>query len=619
LKTTANDLLAKAIRKQEEGKMTEAKADFHKVLKLDPRNPFALYSLGIFAQQENNLLEAFNYFKKSVTFFQGFAQGWYALGVLFSGRKLYKEAFESYDNATLINNNYTEALINKGVLHEEVKEHYKALECFEKILSYNPDYCPALCNAGIILSDFKEYELSINRFQRLVDLDPDYKYALGLLAFAKLHACDWLGYTELKARIEDGIRKGKPVCKPLAIQAITDSAEISYNVARLFAEDAFGRSNYYPAAHKPNQLDRSRKIRLAYLSPDFREHPVGQVIEGVLSQHDKNNFTLIGLSLGIDDHGALRKKIISHFDEFYDLRQLPDDHAIAQLEKLDIDILVDIAGYTADSRTALLKSHPATVQINYLGYPGSMGVNYIDYIVGDRCVTPTEDARFYSETILPLSEAYFPPYLNTVRPTFKKQKSDYGIPDDKFVYVSFCNNYKMNSDVFLIWMKILYATQNSVLWLAKTSAAAERNLREFATSIGVTADRLIFAERVPSYTDHLDRYSVCDVFLDTFPYNAHTTTQDAVFAGLPVLTKHGHAFHSRVAESILISNDCQELVARDEAEYLRMAVNLWENRGYLDQIKKKIRAQKTDGKLTSYVRDLENAYQRALLGVPRAV
>jgi predicted O-linked N-acetylglucosamine transferase (SPINDLY family) len=448
-----NDLLAQAIRKQEEGNAKEAKSSFQAVLRLDPRNPFALYSLGIFAQQENNLLDAFEYFKKSVTYFRGFAQGWYALGVLFSGRKLYKEAFEAYENSILINDNYTEALINKGVLHEEVKEHYKALECFEKILTYDSDYCPALCNAGIILSDFKEYELSIDRFQRLVDIDPTYKYALGLLAFAKLHACDWNGYPELKKKIEDGVRQDKPVCKPLAIQAITDSAEISYKVAKIFAQEAFGASSYIRKDQRSREVSKSRIIRLAYLSPDFREHPVGQVLEGVLNHHDKNKFTLIGLSLGIDDHGILRKNLISQFDEFYDIRTIPDDHAAAQIRNLNIDILVDVAGYTADSRTALLKSHPAKVQINYLGYPGSMGVDYIDYIVGDRVVTPSEHTSFYSEKILPLNGSYFPPYAATVKPTFNKKKSDYGIAEDTFVYVSFCNNFKMNSDVFFIWMK----------------------------------------------------------------------------------------------------------------------------------------------------------------------
>lgn len=611
MNSAVQSLLAQAIKQQESGNVSGAATLFKKIEKKDPQNAYALYSLGVIAQQSGDYVQAFNYFKRCVTHNAGFAHAWYALGIIFGSRKMYSDAFQAYENAILLNPNYTEALINKGVLHEETKEHFKALECFEKILSYNQDYSPALFNSGVLLSDFKEFDLAINRFERLVRIDPDYDYALGSLAFAKLHACDWSGYAELRERIEQGLRDHRPVCKPLAIQAISDSAQASLEVSKIFATKAFGKVR----GMDPIRLAEprgGRPVRLAYLSPDFREHPVGQVIASVLERHDRSKFVTIGLSLGIDDKSPLRGQIMASFDEFYDLRSLPDDHASALLKSLNIDVLVDLAGYTADSRSAVIKDHPALVQINFLGYPGSMGIGCMDYIIGDQTTIPQEDETFYSEKVLRLEGSYFPPYSDLVKPTYEKTKADFGLDPNAFVYVSFCNNFKMNSEVFLLWMKILYAAPNSILWLAKTNAAAQKNLLAFALKLGVNSDRIVFAERVPQFIDHLNRYAVCDLFLDTFPYNAHTTTQDALSAGLPVLTKRGNAFHSRVAASILNSIGCSETISESSSEYLEKAVFYYENPQALSDLKEKIaKTRRSDG-LLNYVRNLESAYIQAL-------
>ncbi len=606
-------LLAQALKQQEAGNVAGAKTLFQKIVKKDAKNAYALYSLGVIAQQSGDYVQAFDYFKRCVAHNAGFAYAWYALGIIFGTRKMYSDAFQAYENAILLNPNYTEALINKGVLHEETKEHYKALECFEKILSYNQDYSPALFNSGVLLSDFKEFDLAINRFDRLVRIDPDYDYALGSLAFAKLHACDWSGYGELRQRIEQGLLDHRPVCKPLAIQAISDSAQASFEVSKIFAAKAFGEVPR-TGPNLSSRLTNAAPIRLAYLSPDFREHPVGQVIASVLERHDRSKFRTIGLSLGVDDKSPLRSQIMASFDEFYDLRAIPDDNAAAFLKTLKIDLLVDLAGYTADSRTSLIKEHPACVQINFLGYPGSMGIGCMDYIIGYKITIPPEHEAFYSEKVLRLNRPYFPPYVNTLAPGAKKTKSDYGLDPNAFVYVSFCNNFKMNADVFILWMKILYAAPNSVLWLAKTNAAAQKNLLAVAKSLGVNTDRVVFAERVPAYSDHLDRYAVCDLFLDTFPYNAHTTTQDALVSGLPVLTKIGGAFHSRVAASILNGIGCNELICESESHYLQRAVYFYEQPAELRNIREKISAQMRTDRLTPYVQSLESAYLEALRG-----
>jgi predicted O-linked N-acetylglucosamine transferase (SPINDLY family) len=604
-------LLEQALKQQETGDVSRAKVLFKKIEKKDPQNAYALYSLGVIAQQSGDYVHAFDYFKRCVTYNAGFAYAWYALGIIFGSRKMYLDAFQAYENAILLSPNYTEALINKGVLHEEVKEHYKALECFEKILSYNPDYAPALCNSGVLFSDFKEFDLAINRFERLVRLEPNYDYALGLLAFAKLHACDWSGYTELRDRIEQGLIEHRPVCKPLAIQAISDSAQASFEVSKVFSAKAFGVSPRIGLI-RPFRPRDSNRVRLAYLSPDFREHPVGQVFASVLERHDGSKFTKIGLSLGIDDKSPLRSQIMASFDEFYDLRSLPDDHAVALLKSLNIDVLVDLAGYTADSRTAVIKDHPARVQINYLGYPGSMGIGCMDYIIGDEITIPKADEAFYSEKVLRLEGSYFPPYSDVVKPTYEKTKADFGLDPNAFVYVSFCNNFKMNSEVFFLWMKILYAAPNSILWLAKTNAAAQKNLLAFAQKLGVSSDRIVFAERVPQFIDHLNRYAVCDLFLDTFPYNAHTTTQDALSAGLPVLTKLGNAFHSRVAASILNSIECPEAICESSSEYLEKAVFYYENPQALSDLRRKLSNNRRADGLSNYVRNLESTYINAL-------
>jgi predicted O-linked N-acetylglucosamine transferase (SPINDLY family) len=238
----------------------------------------------------------------------------------------------------------------------------------------------------------------------------------------------------------------------------------------------------------------------------------------------------------------------------------------------------------------------------------------MDYIIGDEITIPREHEPFYSERVLRLNRPYFPPYVNTLALGAKKTKSDYGLDPNAFVYVSFCNNFKMNADVFILWMKILYAAPNSILWLAKTNAAAQKNLLTVAKSLGVNTDRVVFAERVPAYADHLDRYAVCDLFLDTFPYNAHTTTQDALVSGLPVLTKIGGAFHSRVAASILTGIKCNELICEDESHYLQRAVYFYEQPEELKNIREKISAEMLTDRLTPYVQSLESAYLEALRG-----
>ncbi len=615
--TDLEKLLERGLVAQNEGRWENAREIFNQALKLDSKNGVALYSLGVIEHTQSNPEIAFDYLKRLVEHHPQFPQGWFAIGIIYGGRKMYAEAHRSYDNALQLNPTYTEVLINKGVLYEEAKQHRDSLECFEKILQLDTNHQAALCNSGILLTDFKKHDLANQRFKRLVDLNPDYDYVLGLLSFSRLSICDWTDYHELKARILAGVALDKKVCKPLAIHALTDDSVLLKKCAQRFAEGRFNKAlkEGLPVTKRPDPT-RS-KIRLAYISPDFREHPVGQLFRDIIQHHSKDDFELIGYSLGIDDQSQIRSDIISKFDVIYDVRQQPSFVIEQAIRDQGVDILVDLAGYTADSRTEVFVGHPAPVTVNFLGFPGTLGLKCYDYIIADSIAVPEYDLEHYVEKVIWVDGGYFPIYEAATLVNIRKTtRQEHGLPDDEFIFASFCNNYKINPEIFDIWMSILRQCEHSILWLAKSNPESETNLRKEALARDVSPDRLYFADRTKLFADHLSRYTLIDLFLDTFPYTAHTTALDALSAGCPILTCQGGSFHSRGAASILSFKRLDMLITHTLQEYAAKAVALYESRELLrrvkDQVSNTLKNENSCG-AKSYVQNLENAFKEMLV------
>lgn len=611
--------ISRAIELQSQQRQEEAEELFLQILQQDAGNILVLYSLAALEQQRGRPDRALPYCEQGATARPDYAPIWYSRGVVLQALKRHDDALASFDRALELNPRYIEALVNKGAVLAEMKRHRDALLTYEELLKVDPTNVRALNNRGILLSDFKMFDLSIQTYEHLLKVDPEYEYALGLLAFAKLHSCDWTRLEEYCNRVREGVRNGKRVCKSQGFLAISGDPEEHLLCARTFAQQYFPKQ---PPIWQGERYQHDR-IRVAYVSPDFREHPVGHLTAGIFEQHDKQRFEIIAISLGIDDGSKLRQRMVTAFDRFIDVRQMRSLDIAHMMHEMEIDIAVDLAGYTADSRTDIFAHRPVPLQVNYLGYSSTLGTDYFDYLIADRHIIPDEYRQFYSEEVIYLPDTYLPTDSSVKIAERTPTRAEHGLPEDGFVFCSFNHDYKINPPVFDVWMRLLKQLPGSVLWLMKLNESAERNLRQEAVKRGVSADRIIFATRVPSIEDHLARYRIADLFLDTTPYNAHTTTSDVLRAGLPVLTCRGKAFAGRVAAGLLSVVGLPELITDSLVAYERLALELAKNPEKLKQLRDKLQANLQTTPLYDterYCRNLEQLYvaiwQRYQQGLP---
>lgn len=583
------DQLIKAIELQNQGEIAAAGSLFIEILDQDPNNAAALYSLGLIALNSGDKILALQLTKRGIEAAPQFAPLHYLHGSILQAMGNREDALKSFDAALEIQPDDVSVLLNSGVLLRNMYRHLEALERFQKILRVDPDHVAALGNSGILLTEFKQSEQAIAIFQRLIQIDPNYNYGLGLLFYERMHICDWTDFDLLTQQIVEGIRKGERTCKSLAFMSASDNASDHLLAARIFA------NQYCPKNAKSlwqGERYRHKKIKLAYLSPDLREHPVGHLMAGVFEHHDKSRFETIAISLGIDDQSRLRARMIKAFDQFIDVRDMGSEQVAQMLRDMEVDIIVDLGGYTSDTRTDILSFRPAPTQVNYLGYPGTMGTDYIDYIIADRFIIPPEQQQFYSEKVVYLPDTYLPTDSSVQISERTPTRSECGLPDSGIVFCSFSHDYKISPPVFDVWMRLLKQVSGSVLWLMSRGETSQRNLRKEAEARGVDPDRLVFASRVPLVEDHLARYRQADLFLDTHPYNAHTTAADALMAGLPVVTYMGNSFPSRVAGSVLNAMGVPELATHSIAEYEALAFQLATQPAQLAEFKARIAANK---------------------------
>jgi len=603
-----NSLLVQAITLQNQGREDEAAALFLKCLEANANDVAAIYSLGVIYLKRRQAGDIVGLLEHGSRAAPKFAPVWFALGEAYKELGRRDEALAAYDNALAVKPDYTEVLNNSGALLREMHRHHDALVRFNQVLSINPDDQSALVNCGILLTEFKSSKEAIGMFERLLKLNPDYDYGLGLLCYERLHACDWEGFAEAVQRITEGVRAGKRVCKSLAFMAISDSAADHQHCVRTFAQ------HFFPMGQQPlwrGERYRHKKIRVAYVSPDLREHPVGHLIAGVIERHDKSRFETVGISLGIDDQSRLRSRFINAFDRFIDVRTLGNRQVAELMREMEIDIAVDLAGYTSDSRTEIFTHRPAPVHVNFLGYPGTMGSACMDYILADPHVIPPEHQGYYDEKVVYLPDAYLPTDAGVKISENTPSRAECGLPEEGVVFCSFSHDYKISPPVFDVWMRLLKQVPGSVLWLMSRSEASQRNLGLEAQARGVDPARLVFAKRVPLVEDHLARYRQADLFLDTHPYNAHTTAADALMAGLPVVTYMGGAFPARVAGSLLHAIGLPELAADSLEGYEALALRLALDDGARAELRARLAKNKethplfdTDG----FCRHLEAAY-----------
>ena len=597
------------------GRPQEAFRLIRHALAINPRDAKAHSNFGNVLQELRRHEEALGSYNKALEIEPGDPIAWNSRGAVLYELKRYAQALASFDQALARDPNYAEAHNNRGNALLELKRHDQALACFDAALALRPDYAEAhhnrgnallelkrsaealachdralalrpdsadFCNSrGNALVELKRFDAAAASYRKALALDPDYENALGALCHSRRHGCDWSAHDEERQRIESGVRAGKNVTVPFAFVAISDSAPDLLACARLYA----GR-NYPPpaAAVWGGERYRHDRIRVAYLSTDFREHALAYLTAGLYERHDRSRFETTGVSLGPDRPGEMRTRLKGAFERFIDAQHESDQEVATRLRELEIDIAVDLNGYTRDARTGILAMRPAPVQVNYLGYPGTMGAGFIDYILADRFVIPERDQACYSEKVVYLPDTY--QVNDSTREIAQRTptRAEVGLPEDGFVFCSFNNNFKITPEVFDRWMVLLRQVEGSVLWLVGDNDSAIRNLRQEAAQRGVSPGRLVFAQRV-SYKDHLARHRLADLFLDTLPYGAHTTASDALWGGLPVLTCQGASFAGRVGASLLHAAGLSELITHSLAEYEALALRLATEPGTLAAIR----------------------------------
>lgn len=576
-------LLQRALSHQTAGRSRDAEALYREALARAPTSFDALHMLGVLRYQAGAHDEAIALFRRAIDIDPRHAPTHSNLSLSLIAKRAYAEALASVDRAIELQPGFAQAVNNRGMLLQSLGRHSEALQCFDEALTLAPDHPGVLSNRGNALLELRRHDEAAQCFARLVAVAPDHPWALGSLYQTQMLCCDWASVGVLAERIQTAVRRGQRAVAPFIELTLSDSPADQLRAARI--EAALHERAVLPMPPRGLRYGH-RRIRLAYLSADFRQHPSSQLAVHLWETHDRERFEVTAISFGPDTGDPMRRRLERAFDHFLDVRAQNDAAIAAMMREREIDIAIDMMAYTNSARPAILARRPAPVQVNYLGFPGTMGARHIDYLFADRHVIPPGEDVHYAERVVRLPDTYFPHDPNRLigePPT----RADAGLPGDAFVFCCFNNNYKIMPASFDVWMRLLARVEHAVLWLLAPNEVAQRNLRREAARRGVDPARLVFATRVPPAA-HLGRHRHADLFLDTHCYNAHTTALDALWTGLPLITFPGSTIAARVATGLLHSIGLPELVARDRADYEARALELANDPPLLAAIREKL-------------------------------
>jgi predicted O-linked N-acetylglucosamine transferase (SPINDLY family) len=585
-----------------------ALGSFERAIELRPDYAQAYNNRGLAEFELRRHVAAIASFDRAIALDARYAEAYFNRGNVFRAQQRLDAAVDSYGRALALKSDYAEAHINLGVVLREAGEREAALVHYDRALGIKRGFAQGHLNRGAVLSELGRYEEAIESFDRAIELDGKLCGALGSRLYAKLQICDWDGWEDRLEELSERIEGGAGAENPFCVMAVLGSADLQRQAAERWVQEQCAPDG---SLGEPGKRGRQERIRVGYFSADFREHPVGQLTAGLFARHDRSRFEVSAFSHGPDTGDELRRRIEGAVERFVEVRGR-SDREIAQLAReLQIDIAVDLGGFTQDCRPRIFALRAAPVQVSYVGYAGTLGAPYMDYLIADRRVIPAGSERHYRERIIYLPDSYLPQDSGRLIAEREFRREQFGLPPSGVVFCCFNSSYKISPGSFAGWMRILGRVAGSVLWLSGSNARAVRNLRAAAERAGIGAQRLIFAERMPSAAEHLGRHRLADLFLDTLPYNAHATASDALWAGLPVLTCLGEAFASRVAGSLLGALGLAELITCSQQAYEERAVELASHPERLADLKRRLAAQRLSAPLfdtRSYARHLESAY-----------
>ena len=598
-------LIQNGLRLHQAGKLAEAARLYDEVLRANPRHFQALYLRGFVHFQQDQFEDAERLIGSAIALNPSMPDAFYNRGCALQKLFRNEEAVACFDSAVRLKPDYVEALFNRGTSFLRLRADYDALASFDAALRLSPHDAEAWYNRGNALQSLQRFAEAGASFEKALTLAPDLDFAKGKLLYSKLQCCDWRTYDADKDAITNGVRAGRRVIAPLENILISQSPEDQLLCARIWI------AKECPAPAPPWRAApyRHERIRIAYLSADFRDHAVAHQIAGIIEQRDAKQFETTAMSHGPDDKSDTRRRLETAFDKFVDIRGKSDAEAASLLRQWEADIVVDLTAHTLDGRPGILALRPAPLQVNFLGYPGTFGAEFVDYIIADAVVVPDAERSFYSEKVVYLPDSFMPTDRRSAGRT--PTRAELGLPQNGFVFCSFNNICKLSPLIFAIWMRLLHGIEGSVLWLTEPGPDAIRNLRQQAAAQGVSPERLIFAPYLAAGADHLARLRAADLFLDMLPYNAHSTASDALWMGLPVLTCAGTTFAGRVAASLLRAAGMPELVTMSLDEYEDTALRLARDPAGLAALRSKLENSRDTEPLFDtkrYSRHLEAAY-----------
>jgi protein O-GlcNAc transferase len=576
-----------------------------RILEANPREPQAWYMLGMVAHQAGQGQLAVDMIRKAISLKPDFAAAHNDLGNLMIEQGRIPDATSYYRRAIQVSPDFPEAYNNLGNACQMSESLEEAIACYRKAIELRPSYAEAHRNLGSAFRRAGRLVEAAAAFETALALNPALAEALALIVREMQQVCAWDGLDRLSQRLMELVENGSGAVTPFIFLCLETTPAQQLLCAKQWAAQQLPR----PAA-RPKPRSNGGPITIGYLSADFQEHATAHLISQLFSRHDRERFRVFGYSYGRDDGSPARRRIASSFDRFVDLEAASFAEAAGVIREDGVDILVDLKGYTTDSRTQILALRPAPIQVSYLGYPGTMGTGFIDFILVDPFVVPLDHQPYFSERLVHLPDCY--QVNDDTRPIAPRipSRAECGLPEAGFVFCCFNSTYKITPRIFGIWMRLLAATEGSVLWLFESNPLAAGNLRREAEARGIRADRLIFAPMLPN-PEHLARFQVADLFLDTLPYNAHTLASDALWGGCPVVTCAGETFPSRVAGSLLRAVGLPELVTTSLAEYEALTLRLARDPDQLCSLREKLRHNRLTFPLFDtrrFARHLEEAY-----------
>ena len=637
----SDKLIESGFELHKKGDVEKALKFYLEALSSQNSNSKLLFLIGTANLQISNFKEAIKYLKKTISLDTSNFGAFNNLGAAFQNLKQYKDAIIIYEKLIKINPNFSDAYSNLGTCMIKLNKHDSAIENFKKAIRLKPDNFVAITNLANAQKEIYNFEDAINNYKKSININKNYllaynnlassyhelgryeeavkyykkaykinknyKFVLGRLIHSQMHLCDWENFDENINLLISSLRNREKICAPFVALNTIDFPELQKICAEVNAKD---KSNSININILKNKKSKKEKYKIGYFSPDFRNHPILQLIKDVFKHHNKSKFEIYAFSFEPQKNDEMTEEIQKYFSEFIEVKNLSSNEIKGLCKKKGLDIAIDLCGFTFLNRFEIFAERLAPIQINYLGYPGTMGSSCFDYIIADKTVIPKKEEENYNEKVVFLSNCYQPNSKYQILEKNNLKREKFNLPENKIIYCNLGSNHKITPQIFYTWMNILKEVPDSVLWLMRPNEYAINNILDEASKKGIDKKRIIFADNLPN-KEHLDRLKLADIFLDTFPYNAHTTASDTIRMGVPIVTLNGRSFASRVCTSILYQVNMKKLTTNSIKKYEEIAVELGNNKNKLNKIKEEIKENCINSplfKIQEFTKDLEENF-----------